>query len=185
MFSLLRPHRLLASALALAAITQAGDYSTWGHYRLVTVNTTSMTLSADVEKIPLLVRFNAADYADMLNEASTQVQADGSDIRVTLADGTTDVPFEIEHIATGDEGALHLWILADNVAQNSATAASFRVYWGKTGETSMSDGSAVFSTTNGYQAVFHLNEASGDVTDVANGYVGIAVGTATNTAEAI
>jgi hypothetical protein len=136
-----------------------GDYSTWAKYRTVTVNTSAMTLSAAVANIPILVRFNATDHADMLNDVSTQMLANGADIRVTKADGTTDVPFQIEQATTGANGSLVLWIKADNVAQSSATAASFRVFWGKTGSTTLSSGTAVFDTAQGYLAVWHMNDA--------------------------
>jgi hypothetical protein len=144
--------------LACAATALAGDYSTWARYRVVNVNTTAMTLSGSVTNIPVLVRFNAASHRDMLDSA-TQILAGGADVRVTLADGTTDVPFEIETATTGASGALSLWVKAPSVAQNSATAATFRVYWGKTGATTMSAPTAVFDTAQGFLAVWHLNEA--------------------------
>jgi hypothetical protein len=109
-------------------------------------------MSAAVTNIPLSVRFKASAHKDMLDSAATQVQANGSDIRVTKADGTTDVPFEIEYLATGPNGRLHLWILADNVPANNASAASFRVYWGRTGQSSMSSPATTFPTSAGYQA---------------------------------
>src|SRR5215217_3595792 len=115
--------------LALTGSAFAADYSSWAKYRNVTLNTSSLGLGAAVANIPVLVRFNATDHADMLNGAN-QILANGADVRVTKADGTTDVPFEIESATTGVNGSLAIWIKADNVAQNSATAASFRVFWG-------------------------------------------------------
>src|SRR5690606_21361078 len=101
---------------------------------------------------------NATSHADMFTGASSML-AGGADIRVTKADGTTDVPFEIEQATTGANGSLVLWVLADSVGQNAANAAKFRVFWGKSGETSASNGEAVFDTTNGYVAVWHMNGA--------------------------
>jgi len=130
-------------------------------------------LGGPVKKIPLLVRFNAADHKDMLDSAATQILAGGADIRVTKADGTTDVPFEIEHAATGANGAIALWVLADSVAQNSATAATFRVYWGKAAATTLSNSQSVFDTANGYLGVWHMNQpvtAAGDtIRDATHG----------------
>src|SRR5690606_40126382 len=105
--------KLLSALGVLAAVAHAGDYSTWARYRPVTLSTAGMGLSAAVTNVPISVRFKASAHADMLN-SGTQVQANGSDIRVTKADGTTDVPFEIEYLSTGPNGRLHLWILADN-----------------------------------------------------------------------
>src|SRR5262245_30822736 len=131
----LTPRKMLAALGALAMLAHAGDYSTWARYRPVTVSTAGMGLSASVPNVPILVRFKAASHKDMLDSTATQVQSNGSDIRVTLADGTTDVPFEIEQVTTGPGGRLHLWILAANVTAENPSAASFRVYWGKTGQT--------------------------------------------------
>src|SRR5690606_18418011 len=171
MISIPRPHRLAAGVFVLAALTQAADYSTWSRYRDVTVSTAGLNLSAPVKKIPLLVRFKAADHADMFTGASSML-AGGADIRVTKADGTTDVPFEIEQATTGANGSLVLWVLADSVGQNATNAAKFRVFWGKAGETSKSNGAAVFDTANGYRAVYHMNGGTSqqekDATEMAN-----------------
>jgi hypothetical protein len=174
----------LWALLALAGIAYPGDYSTWSSYRQVTVNTTGMGLSGNVTNIPIPLRFNATAHADMLNNGATQILAGGADIRVTLADGTTDVPFEIETATTGATGSLLIWVKAGSVAQNSATAATFRVYWGKAGTTTMSNAKAVFDSTQGYQAVFHFNEtgeAGTAFTDAVRGLTTTTGGTANNT----
>jgi flagellar hook assembly protein FlgD len=172
--------KMLVALGALASIVQAGDYSTWARYRPVTLNTSNLGLSAAVANFPLSVRFKASTHKDMLDSAATQVQANGSDIRVTLADGTTDVPFEIEQLTTGPGGVLHLWVLAANVPSNTAAAATYRVYWGKTGQTTMSAPAAVFPTSAGFQAVFHMNDTAATITNAANPSLnGTAIGTAT------
>jgi hypothetical protein len=178
------PLKTLAAIGALAALVHAGDYSTWTSYRPVTLSTSGLGLSAAVTNYPVSVRFKASAHKDMLDSAATQVQANGSDIRVTLADGTTDVPFEIEQLTTGANGRLHLWILASNVPANNASAATFRVYWGKTGQTTMSNPTATFPTSAGYQAVFHLNDTGATIANAANsGLNGIAIGTSTTTGQ--
>ncbi len=142
----------------------ATDYSSWAFYRNVTVNTSGLSLTGNVTGIPLLIRLTAAADSDMLNNAPTQILANGADIRITKSDGTTDLPFEIVSATTGATGAAEIWVLADTVLQNSATAYSLRVYWGKTGATSVSNPPAVFSPSNGFLAVWHfttLNDATG------------------------
>jgi hypothetical protein len=172
--------KLLVALGALATLAQAADYSTWAHYRPVNLSTTGMGLTAAVPNMPILVRFKASAHKDMLDSAATQVQANGTDVRVTLADGTTDVPFEIEHVSTGPQGRLHLWILAANVPANNPSAAEFRVYWGKTGQTTMSNPTATFPTSAGYQAVFHLNDTTATIFNSANSALnGTATGTST------
>jgi hypothetical protein len=62
---------------------------------------------------------------------------------VTKADGTTDLPFEVDHWVTGESGTGALWVLLDSVPSNSATASSLRVYWNKAAVTTLSTPSAV------------------------------------------
>ena len=177
----MKPMKVLSALGVLAAIAHAGDYSTWARYRPVTLSTSGMGLSAAVTNVPILVRFKASAHKDMLDSAATQVQANGSDIRVTLADGTTDVPFEIEHLSTGANGRLHIWVLASNVPANNPSAGSFRVYWGRTGQTSMSNPAATFPTSAGYQAVFHLNDTGSTGATIRNSANSAMNGTATGT----
>jgi hypothetical protein len=149
--------KTLGSVLLAAGMAMAGNYSTWAKYRTVTVNTTGLGLSASVTKIPVPIRFDATNHADVLN-GGTQILAGGADIRVTKADGTTDVPFEIESATTGATGAALIWVLADTVKANNTAGATFRVYWGKTGATTLSNATAVFDTANGFAAVWHMKE---------------------------
>jgi hypothetical protein len=179
-----RPLKILSAIGILAALANAADYSSWGKYRPVALSTAGMGLSASVANYPVSVRFKASVHKDMLDSAATQVQADGSDIRVTLADGTTDVPFEIEHLSRGPGGRLHLWVLASNVAANSASAATFRVYWGKTGVTTMSRPMAAFPTSAGFQAVFHMNDSGSVIRNAADTSLkGSAFGTSVTTGQ--
>jgi hypothetical protein len=150
---------ILAVVTALAGIAHAGDYSTWAKYRNLTLSTTGLT-TAPVTKIPVLVRFNRAAHFDLFI-GSTAALANGADIRVTKADGTTDLPFEVDHWVTGESGTGALWVLLDSVPSNSATAYSFRVYWNKAAVTTLSTPSAVFDTANGFLAVWHFNQAAG------------------------
>jgi hypothetical protein len=179
-------HRISALALAaLATIAGAGDYSTWAKYRVVTLNTTGITATA-VKKIPVALRFNVAGQFDMFT-GSTAALANGADIRVTKADGTTDVPFEIESWTTGASGSGLLWVLLDSVPANSASAYGLRVYWNKAAVTTMSSSSAVFDTANGYLAVWHFNQAAGAnlVDATVNAYSAVPTGTPTDNAASV
>ncbi|MCD6023289.1 MAG: hypothetical protein K0Q91_205, partial [Fibrobacteria bacterium] len=180
----MHPLKMLSAVAALTAFAHAGDYSTWAKYRPVTLSTSGMGLSAAVANYPVSIRFKASAHRDMLDSAATQIQAGGTDVRVTLADGTTDVPFEIEHASTGPNGRLHLWVLASNVPANNPAAATFRVYWGKTGQTTMSNPAATFPTSAGFQAVFHMNDSGSTITNAANSSLnGSAFGTSTTTGQ--
>ncbi len=169
---------ILAMA-ALASFAQATDYSTWAKYRTVTLNTTGIT-SAAVKKIPVALRFTAAAQFDMFT-GSTAALASGADIRVTKADGTTDVPYEIESWTTGASGSGVVWVLLDSVAANSASAYGLRVYWNKAAVSTTSNSAAVFDTANGYLAVWHFKAGAGNVVDATvNAYAGVATGTPTD-----
>ena len=154
----------LLATLMLTTTLSATDYSTWAKYRTVTLNTTGLTTAA-VKKIPLALRFSVAGQFDMFTGA-TAALANGADIRVTKADGTTDVPFEIESWTAGASGSGVLWVLLDSVPANSATAYGLRVYWNKAGATSISAPTTVFDTANGYLAVWHMNQATNNQVDV-------------------
>jgi hypothetical protein len=175
----------MLAVAALATIAGAGDYSTWAKYRTVTVNTTGLTTTA-VKKIPVALRFNVAGQFDMFT-GSTAALANGADIRVTKADGTTDVPFEVESWTTGASGSGVLWVLLDSVPANSATAYGLRVYWNKAGATTMSAPTAVFDTANGYLAVWHMNQAgAANLVDVTvNAHSAVAAGVPTDNAASI
>jgi hypothetical protein len=162
----------ITTVLALAGAATAGDYSTWLGYRNIHLKTTGIT-TAPVTKYPVLVRFSAPE----MFTGSAPSLANGADIRFTKADGTTDLPFQIDHWTTGAGGSGAAWVLLDSVPANKDTAYSFRVYWGKAGATTMSNPAGTFVPANGYQAVFHLNKPSGNDTDAARGYAGVTTGT--------
>src|SRR6187402_664083 len=88
--------KMLSAIAAMAMIGHAADYSSWAKYRTVTLSTAGMGLSGAVANFPIPVRFKASTAADMIVASATRMLPGGADIRVTKADGTTDVPFEIE-----------------------------------------------------------------------------------------
>ena len=169
---------LVASAfIAFAASAFATDYSTWSGYKNIRVSTTAAgitTAGTVASKFPLLVRLTSAN-ADVFTAAAS----DGSDIRFTAADGTTDIPYEIERWnKVGQTGAI--WVSVPTVVGNSDTGASLRMYWGKSAQTTTSNSAAVFDTASGFLVAMHLNEATGDTARdaTANRYKGVPVSNA-------
>ena len=150
---------ILLTILSLSSAALATDYSSWAKYKNFTLSTSGITTTA-VTKIPILVRFSVANQFDMFT-GTTAALANGADIRITKADGSTDLPFEIDSWTTGAKGAGAVWVLADSIPANSASAYSFRVYWDKAGATTISNSAAVFSPSNGFLAVWHFNQPSG------------------------
>jgi hypothetical protein len=156
--------------LAAAGVAAQENYSNWGFFKNIVVNTkaSGANITNDVTKYPLLVRFGAADSA-IFNQAGPG----GASLRFTKPNGTTRLKHEIDTwnpiTRTGA-----VWVLMDTVKGNDSSNA-LRLYWGNGAAADSSNGAAVFDTANGFEAVFHLSEATGDtIRDVtANRYMGI------------
>lgn len=160
----------VVAAMAMAATAQ-DNLATWWKYKTVTINTKPLALAGEVTKFPVLVRLNETNAADVFSGA----KSDGRDIRVAKANGTTQVPFEIESWdAAGKTAAI--WVLADTIKANDS-AVALRIYFGKDGVTSASNPAAVFDTANGFVGVWHM--AAGDTVRDAtgNGHHAIVSGT--------
>lgn len=78
----------------------------------------------------------------------TDMQADFDDIRITAADGVTLVPYWIEQVNSGSEAIV--WLLAPTLAAD--TVSLFYVYYGNVGAVSTSDGAAVFTAIEDFEA---------------------------------
>ena len=136
------------------------NYATWAGHQDVTINTTSDTangganVSATVTNFPTLVRLTSAQAAVFSGAA-----AGGTDIRFTAADGTTRLAHQTERWDAANQLA-EFWVLVPSIAGNAMT--TIRIYWGKSGAADSSNGTVVFDTTNGFQAVYHMNK--GDTT---------------------
>jgi hypothetical protein len=100
---------------------------------------------------PVLIRLTSAN-ADVFSEA----QANGADIRFASPSGKP-LPYQIERWDKANNLA-EIWVKADTV-KGSDSSARIKMYWGKIGAADSSKGEAVFDTANGFQAVFHLNDA--------------------------
>lgn len=166
---------LSAGVLGLCAAAWAQPVQTWGRYLDVTINTTASGGGANVRdtvsEFPLLLRLNTTNAPALLTEAASG----GADVRVADASGNA-IPFEIEQWSPTSAA---LWVRVPRIHGNS-NANKVRLYWGKGGAVSASRDSAVFNASNGYEAVFHLNENAGDTARDATParFKGVPVGTA-------
>jgi hypothetical protein len=137
------------------------DYSSWPHYKIITVNTTSDTLggganvTGTVADFPLLVRLTASDSDAFLGSAPN-----GADIRF-VANGAR-LKHQRERWDPVNRRA-EFWVLLPSVAGGALT--TFRMCWGKPGAADSSNGTAVFDTANGFRAVWHMNGGPGDEAD--------------------
>jgi hypothetical protein len=146
-------------------------YGAWAHHRTITLNTTSSgaKVTANVYNFPLLVRLTAAE-ALTLSEA----KAGGADIRFSKTDNSPPLPY---HIESWDSTGAAIWVKMDTVKGNS-NSQTIRMHWGNAAAADSSRPAVVFDTAHGHRAVFHMNQATGDVVDAtANAVVGTNVGT--------
>ena len=153
-----------ASLISFGTVQQASvgeDYATWSNSTPIYLNTkvTGANVATTVTKFPVLVRLNSGN-----NAIFTAAQTNGQDIRFAKLNGT-HLPYQIEQWNSTAKTAA-IWVLVDSIKGNDS-ASYFKMYYGKAGVADSSKGSAVFDTTNGFQAVWHLNEATGAINNEA------------------
>jgi hypothetical protein len=120
--------------------------------RVLTLNTapSGAGVSEDVVGFPLLVRLNAANFD------FSQAQPDGSDLRFFRKD-QTPLPYEIERWDAAS-GIGEIWVRLDTIFGND-DSQSLQMLWGELTAGVPLDSAAVFDTVDGFQGVWHLNEA--------------------------
>ena len=148
------------------AITANGA---WRFSRLLYLNTTlsGASIAGNVTDLPALVRLTKSNFD------FNQAQPSGNDLRFTKSDNTP-LPYEIERWDAA-AGLAEAWVKIDTVYGNDSSHYII-MYWGASAgsATAASNGAGVFDTSNGFQAVLHMNQAgSGKVMDAtANHYDG-------------
>src|SRR5690606_5940389 len=147
------------------------NYATnWSQHATLWLNTQSngADVKAGVAKFPVLVRLDTTNF----NTGFGQAAASGADIRFTKANNTTRLPHQIESWdAVAKKAAV--WVFLDTIRPSGID--SLRMHWGNATAPDLSSGPSVFDTTNGFQAVWHMNAASGHEIDAtANGFNAVA-----------
>lgn len=142
-------------ACLMNSVMAQEDFSSWAHYKDITVNTSVSGAGTvgDVAGFPLLVRLSPAQ-ADVFAEARTG----GSDIRFQRFPGIP-LPYQIDRWDSVSRTA-EIWVSVDSVKGNNG-AQAIRLYWGKAGVASLSNGNAVFDTSKGFLGVWHMGGAAG------------------------
>ena len=129
----------------------AQTYQSWAYsgsiFILTNPDGANLSASASETNFPLLVRFNSSNFN------FSQAAADGSDIRFTTTAGTA-LSYEIEQWDSINSKAA-VWVKIPTITGNARQ--EIKMYWGKSGVTSQSNGPAVFNSANGYCCVMHLN----------------------------
>lgn len=156
----------------VAAGSVAWYNSSWSYRLPVVVN--SANVNADITDFPVYINLD-----DLPSSFFTNVKSDGSDIRITTSDGITEVPFEIVAINTTlGTGEIHAKV---NLADTSDTR--IYIYYGN----SAASAYAVTATygrnnvwSNGYTAVYHLEESPTASAPQYIGSTGSTTGTSNN-----
>ncbi|MCX6877119.1 MAG: DUF2341 domain-containing protein [Verrucomicrobia bacterium] len=150
-------------------------YQSWLYnaslFILTTPEGANLPATASEMNFPLLVRLNSGNFT------FSQAASDGRDIRFTTLAGAA-LPYQIEQW-DAVSGTAAVWVKIPTITGNARQ--ELKMYWGKSGTTSESSGTAVFNAANGYVSVFHLNEtltdAVGTLTPTpANGGPSLATG---------
>ena len=147
--------RILASLVLLASAATASAEAAFAHKVAKVVAGYAETRST-LANFPVLVRIPSATAAEC--------RADGADIRFTSSDGATVYPHEIDAWNPGGESTV--WVLLPEMKNGT----SFVMEWGDPDyaapETPWAKG-AVWDPA-GYAGVWHMTEASGNVTNATS-----------------
>lgn len=131
-------------------------YAGWKFSKRLILNTgvSGADVRGDATGFPVLIRLNSSNFS--FNEA----RPDGADLRFTKSNGTP-LAFEIERWDSV-VGRAEIWVNADTVYGNNEDQ-SITMCWGADfASSSLSNGQAVFDTTDGFLGVWHL-DGNGDI----------------------
>jgi alpha-L-fucosidase len=131
-------------------------YSGWKYSGSFNILTTpegaDLHVSALVKDFPLLLRLDKGTFN------FEQAGKGGEDVRFTTVSGKA-LAYQIESW-DAKKSTANIWIRIPEIKGN--TRQEIKMYWGKSGAKSESDGKAVFSESNGYLAVLHMNDGLKD-----------------------
>jgi hypothetical protein len=128
---------ILAAVACGTAPARAGWLSDWRYRRAVVVpNPAGQELSEYQVSVRLGADFDFSHAA-----------ADGGDLRVTLDDGVTEIPFWIESWSA-DGSSAWLWVRVPFIPTNGATTY---LYYGRNGAAPQASGDATFAAYDGFE----------------------------------
>ena len=133
------------------------SYNAWLHsaslFILTTPDGANLAAGASEANFPLLVRLNAGNFD------FTQAQPGGSDIRFATVAGVP-LAYQIEQWDSTAKTAA-VWVKIPSITGNARQ--ELKMFWGKAGVASESNGTNVFNAANGFVSVLHMNETATDV----------------------
>jgi hypothetical protein len=140
----------------------AEDPSAWKYQADLTLDTSpgGANVQGDVRDFPMLVRLTAADFP------FSQADGKGRDIRFASPVGKP-LRYEIDSWDSA-AGTAEIWVAMDTVKGNSKSQ-HLTMRWGNGGAVDGSDGAAVFASSAGFTAVWHLGGTGPRPNSVAGG----------------
>ena len=149
----------LAGLLVIVLPTQAiAQYPDWPHsgsvYILTTPEGADLPTAAAEKNFPVLVRLNK-DWFDF-----SQAMPGGEDIRFATAAGAP-LSYQIDQWDAAG-GTAGIWVRIPEIRGNARQA--IKMFWGKAGAASESNGKRVFGTDAGFAGVWHLGDDLEDST---------------------
>jgi len=143
---------IIALLLTLSANAQ---YGSWSYSGAININTTpggaNLSSTASENDFPLLVKL----HKDFFN--FSQAKSGGADIR--FSSNGNSLAYQIEEW-DATAGTAIIWVKVPNIKGNAIQAIN--IHWGNVGASSESSGSAVFSSSNQFLSVLHLDDATTD-----------------------
>ncbi len=140
------------SALTVTAANDAPTIANWynagwAYRKAITIDHTKVAGGADLSDFPVLI--NLGSDAQLAAGA----QADGDDILLTSADGTTKLDHEIETYVTAS-GEFMAWVRVPTLSASLDTV--LYLYYGNAGAANQENSGGVWDSD--YQGVWHLDE---------------------------
>lgn len=129
----------------------------WKHKQKTVIDTTAegVELKQGAAQLPLALRLHTGNFA------FAEAKPDGSDLRVTAADGKTPLRFHIEKYDAANELAV-LWVLVPKISP-AAKSDAIHLHWGNDKATPASDAKGSYDASQ--TMVLHFSD-EGPVRDV-------------------
>lgn len=143
-------------AAAAGAELDLGPYYGWKNLLRVTLSESIQRSIPKAGRFPLLIRLNAGNFP------FADSKLNGEDLRITLADGVTPLPFEIENWDALNRQA-EIWVGAE-----SGAAQGLSLFSGSPAAAAITVPGSVFDTADGYVGVWHLGLSLQDASASGN-----------------
>lgn len=146
-------HRMLALASLLALAAHAADgfnADDWKHKQKTLIDTTAegVELKQGASQLPLALRLHTGNFP------FAEAKPDGSDLRVTAADGKTPLRFHIEKYDSANELGV-VWVQQPKLSPAAKTDA-LNLLWGNEKASAASDARGSYDTPQ--NLVLHFSE---------------------------